>query len=112
MNSPASIHEDDVAREEHADRWSKDLVGGPGIPVDRGFNVGVACYHVPEFGEEQTHDDQEALFVLSGIGEVLLDGRPVAVRPGSVIYLPPGTRHASRRTGDEALKVVYAHAPA
>lgn len=112
MNQPAHVHEDAVARAEFTDRWSKTLIGTPQIPTAHGFNLGVAAYTSLQFGPEQVHDDQEALYILSGIGEVRVAGKVIAARPGLAIYLPPGTPHASRRTGSEPLKVLYTHAPA
>jgi mannose-6-phosphate isomerase-like protein (cupin superfamily) len=38
----------------------------------------------------------ECYIVLSGSGEVELDGERVAVEPGDVVYIPPPTRHALR----------------
>ena len=103
------IHEDEVAREEYIDRWSKDLVGDADIPTTAGFSVGVAEYHAEEFGEIQVHDDQEAVYVVSGVGEATVGGEIIPLRPGCAFYVPPETEHATRRTGPEPVKVVYAH---
>ncbi len=108
-NPAGHCHEDDIARDEYADRWSKDLVGTDAIATTSGFSMGVAEYTEPEFGEIQVHDDQEAVYVVSGVGEMKLGDGVIAVRPGSSAYVPPGTPHATRRTGDEPVKVVYAH---
>ncbi|NCO37289.1 MAG: hypothetical protein COZ06_16695 [Armatimonadetes bacterium CG_4_10_14_3_um_filter_66_18] len=103
------IHEDDVNPEQHPDRWSKDLVGTEGLPTTAGFSLGVAEYHTQEFGPLQTHGDQEALYVVSGTGEVCVGDVVHAVRPGTALSVPPNTTHATRRTGEEPVKVVYAH---
>ncbi len=106
---PAVTHETDAARKDFADRWSKNLVGGGACETTSGFNLGVASYHASEFGEPQTHDDQEAVYVVSGVGELMLGDQVVPVSPGTAAYIPPGTPHATRRTGGEPVKVVYAH---
>ncbi len=106
---PGHCHEDDIPREVSIDRWSKDLVGTDAIPTTSGFSVGVAEYTEPEFGEIQVHDDQEAVYVVSGVGEMKLGDGAIPVRPGSSAYVPAGTPHATRRTGDDPVKVVYAH---
>ena len=102
-------HERTVRRKTHADRWSKDLVGTDNVPTTRGFSLGVAVYTAAEFGERQRHNDQEAVYVVSGVGEILIGGRVAPVRPGSAAYIPPGVVHATRRTGKAPVKVVYAH---
>jgi mannose-6-phosphate isomerase-like protein (cupin superfamily) len=102
-------HEDDVRATEHADRWSKDLVGTEAIRTTSGFSLGVAEYHATEFGAMQVHEDQEAIYVVSGEGEMSVGGRTVPVRPGAAIYVGPRVPHAMRRTGRSNVKVVYAH---
>jgi len=103
------LHEDQGTRSEHPDRWSKDLVGGEVLATTSGFSIGVAEYHTPEFGELQVHADQEAVYVVSGVGEICIGDSIHRVRPGSAAYIPPNTEHATRRTGDAPVKVVYAH---
>ena len=109
MLEPRLVHEENVEEEGFADRRSKALVGGEDVPTAAGFSLGVAEYFAEEFGELQTHSDQEAVYVISGQGEMRVGEHVVAVRPGFAAYLPPGTPHATRRTGREPVKVVYAH---
>ncbi len=102
-------HEDDVKKITHSDRWSKDLVGTKGIPTTSGFSVGVAEYTEPEFGVRQTHADQEAVYVVSGVGEILIGDKVYPVKAGSAAYVGPGVVHCTRRTGSAPVKLVYAH---
>jgi len=104
-----SIHESEVAKEEHPDRWSKDLIGGPDVPTTSGFSVGIAEYFSPEFGGLQVHDDQEEVYVVSGVGRIHIAGAEHDAEPGASFLLPPGTPHATRRTGDASVFVVYTH---
>ncbi len=99
-----TIHEQDVSKSKYPDRWSKDLVEG-----SSGFSIGVAEYHATEFGEVQVHEDQEAIYVVSGVGEIRIGDEVHAICPGSAAVIPPKTAHATRRTGDASVKVVYAH---
>ena len=110
--SPGAISEEVVSRDTYPDRWSKDLVGTSRLPTTSGFSLGVAEYHTLEFGAVQIHDDQEAVYIVQGIGEALVGGEVYAVRPGVALYVPSGTKHALRRTATEPVKVVYAHGPA
>ena len=99
-----TVHEEEVSRNVYPDRWSKDLVEG-----SSGFSVGVAEYDATEFGPVQVHEDQEAVYVVGGVGEIKIGDEVHSIRPGSAAYIPPGTEHATRRTGDAPVKVVYSH---
>ena len=109
MPEKVVCHEDEIEKEICADRWSKGLVGTDEIPTTSGFSIGVAVYTEAEFGERQRHDDQEAVYVVSGVGEILIGERTHPVGPGTAAYIGPGVVHATRRTGDEPVKLVYAH---
>ena len=102
-------HENDVTPQNFADRWSKNLIGTEQIQTTNGFNLGVAQYHATDFSAIQTHEDQEALYVISGVGEISLDGEITPLCPGTAIYVGPGVAHSTRRTTDEPVKVIYTH---
>lgn len=106
-----SIHVDEVQASNFADRWSKNLVGTENMPTQAGFNLGIAEYHASEFEPEniQEHDDQEALFVLSGEGEIQIGDTLHFAKPGTAFYVPPHTPHCARRTGETPLRLVYTH---
>jgi mannose-6-phosphate isomerase-like protein (cupin superfamily) len=36
-------------------------------------------------------------------------GEIVSLRPGTAVSIPPGTAHATRKTGDAPVRLVYAH---
>jgi len=104
------LHEDDLAREKNVDRWSKDLVGGSSpLETTSGFSIGVAEYFLEDFGPFQVHDDQEAAYIISGVGEMTVEGKVFPVRPGTAVSIPAGAPHATRRTGAQPVKLVYAH---
>jgi len=109
MSRPAWTHLDDVQPSVFPDRRSADLIGTDAIPSTSGFNVGVAWYTATEFGEPQVHADQEAVYVVSGKGELRVGDAVVALRPGVAVYVPPGTPHGGRTTADEPVVVVYTH---
>jgi mannose-6-phosphate isomerase-like protein (cupin superfamily) len=107
--SSICLHEDGVEASQFGDRWSKDLIGGPEVSTAAGFSLGVAEYHATDFECLQVHDDQEALYVLSGEGEVKIGDRVCPVRAGTALYVPPKTSHATRRTGEAPVRLVYSH---
>ncbi|HSZ28535.1 MAG TPA: cupin domain-containing protein [Pseudonocardiaceae bacterium] len=54
-------------------------------------------------GEHLHTRTEEIYFILSGRGQITLDGRPYQVRAGDVILTSVGTRHGLRNTGTEGL---------
>ena len=47
-----------------------------------------------------SHDYEHEVFIVSGGGEVLLDGSYRPVKPGDVIYVPANEEHQFRASGD------------
>lgn len=109
MMRPAWTHQEDAEVSVYPDRRSADLIGTDAVPTTSGFNVGLAWYTASEFGEPQIHDDQEAIYVISGEGELRVGDQVVALRPGVAVYVPPGTPHGGRTFAAEPVVVVYAH---
>ncbi len=54
-------------------------------------------------GEHVHTRTEEVYFILSGRGEMLLDGTPRPVGPGDLVLTGLGTRHGLRNVGDEGL---------
>nr|AYM53684.1 hypothetical protein [Cystobacter fuscus] len=54
-------------------------------------------------GEHVHTRTEELYFILSGRGEMTLDGKPYPVGPGNLILTGLGTKHGLRNVGDEGL---------
>jgi mannose-6-phosphate isomerase-like protein (cupin superfamily) len=64
-------------------------------------------------GWHTTGQNEEALVVLRGRGEALVEGQPGrALEAPMLVYIPPATRHNVTNTGDLPLEYVYVVAPA
>jgi len=105
------VDENEVTWQTHPDRRSVDLIGPDTTPARSGFSLGVAEYTATEYGELQRHDDQEAVYCVSGRGMILVGNDEYEIAPGRAVYIGRGVAHATRRTGTEPVKVVYVHAP-
>lgn len=57
--------------------------------------------------ERHHHDPAETYYVVSGRGEVEIEGQTRAVGPGCAVYIPPGARHAFRSAAAEPLVFVF-----
>lgn len=85
-----------------------------GIPQTAGMRSGfVRLKPRASVGWHTTGQNEEALVVLGGRGEALLEGQPR--RPFEapmLVYIPPATRHNVTNTGDVPLEYVYVVTPA
>lgn len=105
------VDENNLKWEQHSDRRSVDLISPAATPAHGGLSLGVAAYTATEFGPLQRHDDQEAVYCLSGRGVIRVGEEEHEIYPGRAFYVGRGVAHATRRTGPEPVKVVYVHAP-
>ena len=48
---------------------------------------------------KHTHPGEEIIYVLEGTLEYEIDGKPVRVKPGDVLFVPAGTPHLARNVG-------------
>ena len=53
------------------------------------------------------HEPAETYYIMSGRGEMEIEGRTRPVGPGCAVYIPPDARHAIRCTGPEPLVFVF-----
>ena len=85
-----------------------------GAPQTAGMRSGfVRLNSAQTVGWHTTGQNEEALVILHGKGEALIDGQPGLrfVAP-ALIYIPPATRHNVENTGSDALEYEYVVAPA
>jgi mannose-6-phosphate isomerase-like protein (cupin superfamily) len=60
---------------------------------------------------EETHDGDQILFFVEGMGEAVLDGETSSVRPNDMVFVPAGTLHNFVNTGGLKLRLVTTYAP-
>lgn len=60
---------------------------------------------------EHAHETEETYIILSGTGEMIIDGEPVPIKSDDVIYLPPMQRHELKNTGDTEMRTIFVYAP-
>ncbi|MEV4252834.1 cupin domain-containing protein [Spirillospora sp. NPDC049652] len=72
--------------------------------------VGTACVKVLRMDEmpvaEESHSAAEALIVLDGLLELVVDGAPVSVRAGEMFMVAAGTAHTVRPGSHGTLVIV------
>ena len=54
-----------------------------------------------------THPGDEISYVVSGEGEILMEGKPpLKIKPGDGFVVPGGTKHDAHNTGEQPLKLI------
>ena len=56
-----------------------------------------------ELKTHQHPDTSHVLYIISGQGTVILDGKPVALKPGTVVHIPQGVVHNVKAEGGEMM---------
>lgn len=82
--------------------------------VVTGEHSQVVLMAVPSGGEigEEVHPDVDQILVfVEGQGEAVLEGDSSPVQPRTLVFVPAGTRHNFRNTGEEPLKLVTMYSP-
>ena len=117
MNSPTGrpwvVHEEDCPEESSEAlgpgrvTW-RTLVSGDRTP-STALTAGVAEVAPGGSGPIQPHHhpEPEVYYVVSGCGEVYIDGVTYPLRPGSAVFIPGGAQHTAINTADEVLRLFY-----
>lgn len=91
-------------------RWW-ELIGGDTMPTSE-LVVGVAEVPVgaarPTRGH--THEPAEVYYIVSGRGEVRVDGETYSLNPGDAVWIPSNAEHVAYNVGDETLRLLYVFA--
>ena len=106
------IHEDDVEENQLSGRklrWlvRPDTTGAEFCAVnmvrlDPGTTVTPAHSH---------ENSEEIIYIISGLGEVLIDKRVYPLRAGSIAFFPSKSIHRLRNSGKEEMKAICFFSP-
>jgi mannose-6-phosphate isomerase-like protein (cupin superfamily) len=79
----------------------------------KSFEMGVLMLHPGQtWGyPDHKHQDEEAYFVLTGKGLQVIDEEELSIEKNMAIYIPPGSLHITRNSGNEPLWVLYIRKP-
>jgi len=91
----------------HNPRISKRVMIAPG-ELGKLTNFSRAVFPAGEIAPAHRHADMgEVFFVLSGSGEMRIDGETFQLRPGVCVLVEPLEAHEIENTGDEELVITY-----
>jgi quercetin dioxygenase-like cupin family protein len=86
-------------------RW-KDLIGRE-RDASQSLSLGVAEIPPGAALARHRHAAPEIYYVLSGAGNVEVDGTDYPVAAGAAVFIPGGAQHAFRNTGASTITFVY-----
>ena len=72
--------------------------------AEPGHSLSVRYIEVNGIVPPHTHYAEETVFYIEGKGLARVSEKEVAVRPGMMLVIPPGTVHSSIREGTEPLR--------
>lgn len=106
-----SIHEDDAELNKLKGRDYK-LLGYRDTIGCKNLCVGVSFFPPGKHAPGHIHDkEEEVVYCLEGTGEIVIDGKPEKIRPGTVVYMPPKSLHSVNNTGKETIKLLFIFSP-
>lgn len=86
--------------------WSRMLVTDEHVDGNRaslGYSLFAPGTELPPV----RHETEELAYVVSGTGELRLDGEAVRFAAGDALHIPAGTWHAVANTGNEDVVMVF-----
>ena len=86
--------------------WSRVLLTG--ARVGSSSALGFSNFAAGTSTAMLSHATEELAYVLTGQGELRLDGETVPYGAGSALFIPAGVWHAVANTGDEPVTMVFA----
>jgi mannose-6-phosphate isomerase-like protein (cupin superfamily) len=91
----------------------RDAGGGYEIVHESpGLELGVYVLVAPEPDRQQPHEDDEVYIVLEGTGVLEVEGKTVAVKEGSAIFVEAGADHRFTAYEHLAVLVLFERKPA
>lgn len=99
------LHKDIVELTKQNDWFRREVITGTHSQVM------LMCIKPGEEIGEETHDVDQTLVFVTGTGEAIIEGVSEAFDEGDLFFVPAGTKHNFKNTGEELLKLFTVYAP-
>lgn len=86
--------------------WSRMLVTVGRVEGNRA-SLGYSVFTPGTVLQDVRHETEEVAYVVSGSGELRLEGETVPFERGDALFVPPGVWHAVANTGSEDVVMVF-----
>ena len=78
----------------------------------KNLSMGVNITDIGSMIPKHAHEGgEEAMFIISGKGTLVVENEERELGPGMAIYMPPGVEHSILNTGEGELKLVWVYSP-
>lgn len=94
-----------------AGRHTRVMVGEGGLSA-KSFCQGYVVIPPGAGVPEHAHPQEEVYLILSGAGEMTVDGETRPVKGVCTIYIPSGISHTLVNSGEDEMVLVFTYAPA
>ena len=106
-----SKHESEVKLNKLKGRSYKLLASSKTIGC-KNLCAGVSFFPSGQHGPGHIHTkEEEVIYCLIGTGEVIIENKHFELKPGIVVYFPPGSLHSINNTGKETIKLLFMFSP-
>lgn len=75
------------------------------------LGMGIVYVHPGEELPPHKHSNEEGYFIISGEGIMTIDGTEITLEKNMAVYMPAGSTHYTKNTGNEPLIFVCALTP-
>lgn len=99
------LHKDIVELTKQNDWFRREVITGTHSQVM------LMCIKPGEEIGEETHDVDQTLVFVTGTGEAIIEGVSETFDEGDLFFVPAGTKHNFKNTGEELLKLFTVYAP-
>jgi quercetin dioxygenase-like cupin family protein len=76
-----------------------------------GLNMGITTFLPNGSGPLHRHNCYQVMYVLSGRGKLIIEGKEFFAEKGDAISIPPNSRHKSINLGEEPFSYLYVASP-
>ena len=74
--------------------------------------AGISFFPVGKHAPGHIHkDEEEVIYCLEGTGEAFIDENSIKIKPGTVVYFPPGSLHSINNNGKDRIKLFFIFSP-
>ena len=103
------IHFSEAKAKKYPSEQAKNAIGR--VVIGQGDGAKRFCMRVFEIGRDgmtgkHAHEWEHEVFIHSGNGAILRDGKWVSLSAGSVVFIPGNEEHQLKNTGDELFTFV------
>ena len=109
-NTRNIFNEKDINKKIFNDRWVKFAFGPQGKIRTKQLNLGITRFSENKDSKTHKHNIDEALFILSGNGEVKVGNEIYKVKENDFIYVPKNTNHTITTSNRSKIKILFVFA--